>query len=320
MGSYGLGVLHLSLMCICFLLSIFIFSYKTKFVVELGYTTYDLQEYNNNNTILIFNNTNNNNNNTINESSSSSLLVSSQSPPTTTTTTTTTIAIFHSWGLVKPIIGCAVFLLFTSCSHLIQGFLFITTPYTDLGSAPNWFRWIEYAITVPIMGAVIAESVGISDMLVITMMCFFRVIMIVCGAFTEWIADRILTDRELYRREHDKSALSSERENIAIIFVAQIVGGLCFLANWSAIVMQYYYSVFYNHDNDDHHHHHHQDVPVFVHILVAVMFVLEASFWVIQLMTLSDSSTNRRELLYACNSPLSKITLTLILFIGFISR
>jgi hypothetical protein len=181
---------------------------------------------------------------------------------------------------------------FGACvDHLVQfaSTLASNHGYTALTSTldVNYARWAEYALTATSMTLLIAISCGMADVLSLTALVAFRLAMLWSGVKVEWFT-------------------SEGRMDLAIS--AQVEGLAFFLLTWGFLFLQYGMRVYYCH------------VPGFVHAIVIVLFLCEASFGAISIYSMVRGNKLHRELLYCTASLIAKQSLAWIVYAGMQAR
>lgn len=152
---------------------------------------------------------------------------------------------------------------------------------------PVWFRWAEYSVSATVMNIQILLLCKCEFITFLILIALLTVVMNVCGGLAE------PTERT------DRTAMYNT------------VGWVCFSAIW-LIIFGFFAAAGAG------------NVPVFVVVIVAVLFVLEASFGIVHLAagTHVDSVNGAyaREYAYTTLSLASKLSLALITYYGTKAR
>lgn len=190
----------------------------------------------------------------------------------------------QGWTIVILII---LFLLVTIAAHFI--YFALTKWYTErIDNENNYARWIEYAISASIMIVLIGFTVGVKS-------------------FVDTILIAVMTALTMAMGHYVETALHTKDKKMAIIFT--IIGWVLFALVWYIITSAFATTMKSS------------DVPNFVPAVFVLMFVLFASFGVVQLVQLiKHPSYDKIECSYIILSFVAKTLLVFLVTSGLVAR
>ena len=202
---------------------------------------------------------------------------------------------------------CVGFHALSAAFVLFQAIFWTKLPLTTVESGVNWFRWLEYALSAPLMVIILQALCGSFDVCLQVALCALTSATMICGLFVE-LVKRVVGGGEISAKGKAARDLRSLR------LIAHALGWACQTALWVCLFVLLNTSLEYSLDSAP------GDIKLFVQIINIVIAVLFLSFGVVQLVSLFVRGCVWQEYAYVGLSLASKTLLGALLFAGVIAR
>jgi hypothetical protein len=207
---------------------------------------------------------------------------------------------------------CAAFHALSALFVLVQAVFWNNTVVTRIDGGVNYWRWIEYSISAPLMVIVLQSLCGSFDFPLQIALCMLTTVTMLCGLGVE-----------LVTRAQGKAIAFSRKKGVELPFDTDlsqvrvglhIVGWLCQTGVWTCLFTLLSTSLDHSLDRAP------GDIRTFVIAINVTLCVLFLSCGVIQFVSLFTTNRVWVEFAYVSLSLTSKTVLGVLLFVGVIFR